>query len=266
MMPVSVVIISHNEAEFIGNTIKAAKFITDDIVVIDSGSTDETMQIALNLGCRVFRKNWEGYGFAKNAGINHAKYDWILSLDADEIPDKELLYELKILKFTDIQTVYDLRFKTYLGKNLVKFGNWGNDHHVRLFNRTRYRWSYSPVHETLSIGKNTKTEQLKGYVHHYSAKSIEEFDSKSATYARLCAMKYLEEGKTPRFTDMYLSAIFNFIKFYIFYLGILDGKTGLRIAMVTFNYTYSKYALLQKLHAEKYNLKNFKNIQIATQY
>jgi len=265
MTPISVVIISQNEAGFIGNTIKAAKTITDDIVVIDSGSTDETMQIAVNLGCRFFQKTWEGYGFAKNFGVRLAKHDWILSLDADEIPDEELLLQLKNLKSANYQTVYDIRFKTFLGKKQIKFGKWGSDHHIRLFNRILFRWTYAPVHETLSISKTTEIEQLKGYIHHYSAKNIEEFSSKSALYANLSAKKYLEEGLSPRLIKMYFSAAFNFVKYYIFYLGFLDGKAGLQIATITFKYTRQKYTLLHKLYKEKYREQDFKNINLVTE-
>lgn len=265
MTPISVVIISYNEAEYIGNTIQAAKFITDDIVVIDSGSTDGTMQIALNQGCRIFQRTWEGYGFAKNFGIRLAKHDWILSLDADEIPDEELLLQLKNLKTANNQTVYDFSFKTYLGKKQIKFGKWGNDHHIRLFNRTRFRWTYSPVHETLSINRVTSIEQLKGYINHFSAKNIDEFRSKSALYANLSAKKYLEEGLSPNLIKMYLSAVFNFVKYFIFYLGFLDGNAGLQIAIINFKYTRQKYTLLHKLYKEKYREQDFKNINLVTE-
>src|SRR5438105_1708270 len=99
MVPVSIVIITKNEADFIGPCIKKASEITDDIVVVDSGSTDETRDIAASYGCRVLQKPWGGYGANKNAGIELAKYNWILSIDADEVPDDELIGSLHRLKY-----------------------------------------------------------------------------------------------------------------------------------------------------------------------
>src|SRR5260370_15938620 len=94
MVPVSVVIITKNEAEVIASCINAAKLITDDIIVVDNDSTDGTPEIARKHGCRVFHENWDGYGANKNKGIAHARYNWILSIDADEIADEELVRAL----------------------------------------------------------------------------------------------------------------------------------------------------------------------------
>ncbi|NNU34504.1 glycosyltransferase family 2 protein [Mucilaginibacter sp. S1162] len=136
MIPVSVVIITKNEAEVIAECIAAAKLITDDIIIIDNYSTDQTYDIAVAEGCRVYQKNWDGYGANKNKGIDLAKYDWILSVDADEIADTELVLSLHSLKLSDPTMVYDIKFKSYFGKKLIRYGSWGRDHHIRLFNRT----------------------------------------------------------------------------------------------------------------------------------
>src|ERR1700749_1369526 len=113
MVPVSVVIITKNEADVIANCISAAKLITDDIIIVDNDSTDETCTIALAAGCNVYRENWDGYGANKNKGIALAKYNWILSIDADEVPDEELIGTLHELKFDDPKVVYDIDFKSY---------------------------------------------------------------------------------------------------------------------------------------------------------
>jgi glycosyltransferase involved in cell wall biosynthesis len=247
MIPVSVVIIAKNEAEIIGCSIAKAKLITDDIVVVDNGSTDGTLQIALDAGCRVYQRSWNGYAANKNKGIELAKYDWILSLDADEVPDEELIASLYRLKPDDARTVYDIKFKSYFGKKQIRFGKWGRDHHIRLFNRVLVKWSESPVHETLALPGDMKCERLTGHLHHYSVKDINDFSSKSINYARLSAKKYHLNGKKTTFIKLYFSPLFNFIKNYILYLGFLDGRHGWEIASLTVKHTRLKYLLLQRM-------------------
>jgi glycosyltransferase involved in cell wall biosynthesis len=247
MVPVSVVIITKNEAEVIAECIAAAKLITDDILIIDNYSTDETLNIALQNGCRVYQKNWDGYGANKNKGIALARYDWILSIDADEIADLELTLALHSLKLDDAKTVYDIRFKSYFGKKLIRYGNWGRDHHIRLFNRTQVKWSEQNVHETLIIHEDINVEQLDGFVHHYSVKDSNECLGKALYYARLSAEKYLKTGKKVNNINLYLSPLFGFIKCYILFLGFMDGKEGFALAKITYKNKWLKYHYLQRL-------------------
>jgi len=249
MIPVSVVIITKNEAGVIAQSIKAARQFTDDIVVVDNGSTDHTMQIAHSLGCRVFERHWSGYGANKNKGIALARYDWILSLDADEVTDNNLIEALQRLDYKDQTAVYDIRFKTYFGKKLIRFGSWGRDHHIRLFNRRVVRWSELQVHETLLLPGNAVKKKLNGYIHHYSVDGLAEYKQKALHYARLSAQKYYQAGKKSSLLKRWLSPSFNFIKNYIFYLGFADGKEGWYIATNTALHTWLKYQLLQKLEA-----------------
>lgn len=143
MIPISVVIITKNEAEMIASCIRAAKLISNDILIIDNESTDGTAEIAGKLGCRVFYDEWDGYGANKNKGIARAKYNWILSIDADEIADKFLINDLHKLALDNPKTVYDIKFRSYYGQKRIRFGSWGRDHHIRLFNRTKVKWSNS---------------------------------------------------------------------------------------------------------------------------
>ncbi|MCC8427149.1 glycosyltransferase family 2 protein [Mucilaginibacter sp. UR6-11] len=265
MIPVSVVIITKNEAEVIGDCITAAKMITDDILIIDNYSIDETYSIAVAGGCRVYQRNWDGYGTNKNKGIALAKYDWILSIDADEIADLELALSLHSLKLDDPAMVYDVRFKSYFGKKLIRYGSWGRDHHIRLFNRTRVKWSQSNVHETLVLPDHTKMQRLDGFIHHYSVKNTRECNAKALYYARLSAEKYLSIGKKANTVNLYLSPIFSFIKNYIFFGGFLDGKEGLAIARITYKNKWLKYHYLLRLenNAKK---KQYLKPKLAVEY
>jgi glycosyltransferase involved in cell wall biosynthesis len=253
MVPVSIVIITKNEADIIGRSIDRAKLISHDIVVIDSGSIDGTAQIAREAGCRVYQKTWDGYAANKNKGIELAEHDWILSIDADEIPDDELILTISTLKLDDVNTVYDIKFRSYFGNKQIRFGKWGRDHHIRLFNRTRVRWSESPVHETLNIPAHTRRVRISGNLNHYSVKDVADFKNKSTNYAQLCAQKYYLDGKRSTAVKLYLSPLFNFIKNYIFYRGFLDGRAGLEIATLTLIHTRLKYNLLKNM--EQQNVK-----------
>jgi len=245
MVPVSVVIITKNEAEMIASCITAAQLITDDVIVADNGSTDGTAEIAVKYGCRVYHDNWDGYGVNKNKGIARAKYNWILSIDADEIADTELAGAIHQLALNDPETVYDIKFKSYYGKKLIRFGSWGRDHHVRLFNRTKVKWSASPVHETLLLPKNVIIKRLNGHLLHYSVKDAIEFMSKADHYAQLSANKYLRNNKKPTFIKLHIAPLFHFIKNYIVFLGVLDGKAGWDIARMISKHTRLKYRLLR---------------------
>jgi len=264
MIPVSVVIITKNEAESIGACLGAAKMITDDIVIIDNGSTDNTLQIAEEYGCNVFENTWNGYGANKNKGIKLAKYDWILSLDADEVPDIELILSLYNLTFDDPAIVYDIKYNSYFGKKLIRHGRWGRDHRIRLFNRQLVQWSEPKVHEKLLMPKNICVKRLGGYMRHYTVKDESECHNKAVYYAKLSAENYFKTGKKASFVNLYFSPVFGFFVDYFLLQGILDGKEGLKIAKSIYKNKKFKYQYLYSLESagDKYRF----NQALATEY
>jgi glycosyltransferase involved in cell wall biosynthesis len=245
MVPVSIVIITKNEAEVIASCLNSAQLITDDIIVVDNDSTDTTTQIAHKYGCRIYHEQWDGYGANKNKGIAQARYNWILSIDADEIADLELISALHTIKLDDPAVVYDIAFRSYYGLKQIHFGSWGRDHHIRLFNREMVKWSESPVHETLVLPKTVSIKKIKGHIHHYSVKGGDEFLSKANHYARLSAGKYLISNKKPTFLKLHIAPLFHFLKNYIVFLGFLDGREGYNIAKMISQHTRLKYRLLK---------------------
>ncbi|MGZ3754712.1 MAG: glycosyltransferase family 2 protein [Mucilaginibacter sp.] len=247
MVPVSVVIITNNEAEHLAACIGMARMITDDIIIIDNGSTDQTLAIAADFHCRVYPRKWEGYGANKNAGIALARHNWILSLDGDEVPDFDLLYALHRVNFDNEGIVYDIRFRTYFGSKLIRFGSWGRDHHTRLFNRNKVRWTEPAVHETLILARDIKKRRLPGYIHHYSVRDVAELNHKAVYYAGLSAQKYFATGKRANFINLYLSPVFVLLKNYLVLLGLLDGAEGWQIARTTFINRWVKYHYLARL-------------------
>jgi glycosyltransferase involved in cell wall biosynthesis len=263
MIPVSVVIITYNEVRNIARSVKRAQLISDDIIIVDSGSTDGTLQVANHLCPTVLETAWHGYGLNKNKGIDTAKYDWIFSLDADELPDFELISFLHTIDYNDIRSVYDFNFKVYFKNKLIRYGSWGCNHQVRLFNRAYGRWSSTRVHETLLFSGNINVKRSAGSVHHYSVNSIAEYYLKTENYAKLSALKYFDDRKQSTFVKLYLSPAFNFIWNYVFRFGFLDGKEGWIIARTSAWYTWRKYAYLAELNTiDNPNILAEKRIQI----
>ncbi|HZY37700.1 MAG TPA: glycosyltransferase family 2 protein [Mucilaginibacter sp.] len=265
MPPISIIIITLNEADVISRCINSARRISDDIILVDNGSTDNTLRIAALSSCRIIERPWDGYGANKNKGIDLARYDWILSIDADEAPDEELIKSLHNVELNDPAAVYDIKFRSYFGSKLIHFGSWGRDHHVRLFNRRSARWSETIVHETLVMPEQVSVKKLKGYVHHYSVKNLAEYNLKCRYYAKLSAGQYFHEGKSAGFVKLYLSPLFGFIKNYVFRLGFLDGREGWQIAMAMLQNTHRKYRLLNQMELLRHK-KQARKDQFAVEY
>jgi len=247
MIPVSVVIITKNEAESLTKVLERARLISDDIVIIDNGSTDDTLNIARSFNCTIEKSTLQSYGANKNKGLALARYNWILSIDADEVPDNELIMALRHLNFADKETVYNIKFRSYFGDKMIRFGFWGRDHHIRLFNRNLIRWTEPHVHETLMIPKTFKTATINGYIHHYSVKNQQECNDKAINYAKLSARHYFKAGKKVNFIKLYLSPLFSFITGYFIFLGFLDGAEGWHIAKAIFKNKWLKYNYLSEL-------------------
>lgn len=246
MKSLSVVIVCRNEADIIGKTLESLKGLTDDIIVYDSGSTDGTKEIVKNSNARLIEGEWMGYGPTKKLATSYAKYDWILSLDADESLSRELLAELLLVELSDPKRVYELRFLNHIGDKPLRFGEWGGDKHLRVFNRGTVLWNEAPVHEELVLPDGIKIKTLKGYVLHFTARSIEQYEKKIDQYAALNAEKYRQQGRRPGWLRRNFSAPFSFINNYFFRLGFLDGREGFQCARMTARYTFRKYAKLKK--------------------
>jgi glycosyltransferase involved in cell wall biosynthesis len=244
----SVVIICNNEAHIIGTTIAAAQKVSDDIVVVDSGSTDGTQQIVAASGARLVETGWDGYGLNKNKGVAAAEHDWILSIDADEVLDETLIRELRSLVFADTSIVYNLRFRAFFGDKMIRFGEWAKDEHIRLYNRRVVNWNTAQVHESLQLPEITDLITLKGYIDHYTSRNLQELAAKTLHYAMLNAAKYHRQGKKAGWLRCRLSGPFSFFINYLLRLGFLDGEAGYTIAKMNAWYTWMKYTQLRELN------------------
>ena len=249
MFQFSIVIVCKNEEAVIDKTLQALHGF-EDVIIYDNGSTDKTLEIVKSFPVNLIQGNWEGFGKTKNKANSFAKYDWILSLDADEILDAELKNELLNLTEENEKAVYKIRFKNFLGDQWIRFGEWGYDKHIRLFNRKQVSWDSAEVHEQLVFPHDVVIKQLNGHLLHYTMKNEEDYKTKMTNYALLNAEKYFRQGKKPFWLQQWLAPAFSFIQNYIFKLGFLDGKAGLTCASMTARYTFWKYRRLKELSQE----------------
>ncbi len=248
-MHFSVIIVCKNEEAIIGKTLTALQGFAPDVVVYDNGSTDKTIEVVKTFTVNLVQGNWEGFGKTKNKANSFAKYNWILSLDADEIPDGALKETIKNLPGENENKVYDIRFKNFFGNKWLRYGEWGNDKHIRLFNKNKVSWNEAPVHEELIFPAEVQVLKLNGAVLHYTADNTKEYEIKLMKYAGLNAEKYFQQGKKAGVLKKYAASFFNFIQNYFIRCGFLDGAAGYKCAVMMARYTYRKYEKLEKMIA-----------------
>ncbi len=246
--PFSIVIICRNESDGIARTLSGLQGLSDDIVVYDTGSTDGTQSIVRGFPVRLIEGVWEGFGPTKNTANALALHDWILSLDADEVPDARLRGALLAWDPDSLDSVYACSFLNYIGDRPLRFGEWGRDWHVRVFNRTRVQWDAEPVHERLQFPIGVQRKRLPGKIQHRTVRDWTDHRNKMEQYARLNAQKYFASGKPAPLWKLWLSPPFTWLHYYVFKLGFLDGWAGWQCAWMTARYTYWKYARLRELY------------------
>ncbi len=251
MQSLSVVIVCNNEAEIISRMLQSLNGLTDDIIIYDNGSTDATLEIAGQFKVTIQQGQWDGYGKTKQKSIAFAKYDWVLSLDADEIIDDDLRASLLNLQLADEKIVYALRRKNFIGTTPIIYGEWGNDYQQRLFNRRFTNWDDAEVHEKVILPAGTVVKKVDGYILHQTMKDITDYEQKTVKYAELSAEKYFRKGKKSNWVKIRIAPGFTFFKYYFMKLGFLDGYYGYVCASMSAHYTFLKYALLKKLHEQK---------------
>ncbi|MEJ0101768.1 MAG: glycosyltransferase family 2 protein [Bacteroidota bacterium] len=254
MQGISAVIITFNEEKRIGSCLSSLQGIADEIIVMDSFSTDQTENICRQYGVKFLRQSWQGYGFQKNKAAGQASNDYILSLDADECLSDTLKQSILAEKKTGLSGVYMFsRLNNFYGKDL-HHGNSYPDYAKRLYNKTMVKWSERPVHETLEIPAGNAVKKLKGDLLHRTKESIEDHLSFINKYSTLSARAYLENGKKASVFKLLVNPAFAFIKGYFFRFGFLDGYAGLIFAVISSHEVFLKYSkllLLQKKQFKK---------------
>lgn len=246
--PFSIVIICRNESREIARTLEGLIGLSDDILVYDTGSTDDTLSIVGGFPVRSVQGEWRGFGPTKNAANALAKYDWILSLDADEVPDTDLKRILSGWQPKSTADVYACSFLNFIGEQPLRFGEWGWDRHIRLFNRTRVQWDAEPVHEKLILPSDVRVLRLAGKIRHRTVRNWSDHRAKMDQYASMNAQKYFAAGKRAPLWKRFMSPPFTFLHYYVLRLGFLDGRAGFQCAWMTAVYTHWKYSRLRELY------------------
>ncbi len=245
-MKLSVSIISFNEEDNIARTLQALAGLADEIVLLDSFSTDRTTEIAAAMGAKVFQEPWAGYLAQKNSALEKCSGEWILSLDSDEVLTPELTANIKAA-LADPAGVngYILKRRTvYMGRTL-KYA-WQPDRHLRLARRNAQpRWSGTDPHESLKV--EGRTADLEGFVLHYSYRDFAVHMAKTQKYAQGAAKTYLSKGKKARRRDFLIRPPFALFKRLVLQQALRDGVPGIIAAFSTALYTYMKYAFLWEM-------------------
>lgn len=252
MLPISVVVLTKNEATRIEACLEPWLSVCQEVLVVDNGSTDDTLQVAKRVGARVLTTSWKGYSETKNEANTMATHDWILSLDADEVANPVLLQSVKahFQQIPSQQTVFTFRRKLMYKNRLLNYGSVRKEIRKRLFHRKHTQWNNQAVHEDVELTPTTHCIPLDGYVTHYSYESDQDHWEKLQRYAQLQADDMFRKGKKYTLIKAYISPVFGWIKNILFRLGFLDGSAGFQLAKMNMRYTALKYRLLQKKYIE----------------
>lgn len=245
MAKLSVIIITKNEAANIRECIASVAW-ADEIIVVDSGSTDGTAANAREMGGIVYvHTDWPGFGPQKNRALDYAHNDWVFSIDADERVTPQLREEIEqALNKPVADGYYCPRLSQFCGK-FIHHGGWYPDYVLRLFRRNAGRFSDSLVHESVLLSGNTA--RLKTPLLHYSYLTTEDVERKVEHYSSAAAKQMFEAGRKSGGMDAVLRGGWAFLRTYVLRLGVLDGVAGLNIASMNARTTYLKYRKLTAL-------------------
>jgi glycosyltransferase involved in cell wall biosynthesis len=234
MVRLSVVIITFNEERNLARCLESVREVADEILVVDSSSSDNTVVIAAGYGARVIQHAFDGYGEQKNFATGQAANDWILSLDADEVLTPELIASIRQVKQGPKYDVYRMpRLTNYCGQ-WIKHCGWYPDKQTRFYNRTKGAWQELRVHEYWKpTDEQAQYGLLAGDLLHYSFASVSEHVKKIEKYTELAALAAVERGKRVSLLKIWLSPWWHFVSEYYFRLGFLDGFYGYTICKLS---------------------------------
>jgi glycosyltransferase involved in cell wall biosynthesis len=251
---ISIVIITFNEEKNIGRCLSSLKNLSDDIVVVDSFSTDSTEAICKEFGVRFVQHEFEGHIEQKNWAITQAKYPHILSLDADEVVSDELYNSIKSVLSNWKSSGYTMnRLTNYCG-HWVKHCGWYPDTKLRLWDSRLGKWGGDNPHDKYEMySKHSEIEHLKGDILHYSYYTLDDHYKQVAYFTDILAKAQFKKGKMAPIIMLVFSPIVKFIKDYFIKLGFLDGKVGFRICRISAYATFTKYKKLRFLYKNNIN-------------
>lgn len=240
-------VIVYNEEICIESCLRSMAPVCDELLVVDSHSTDRTRELAVSCGATVIERDWPGYRSQRQFALESAQHDWILTLDADEQLSDDLTAEIASLRTSSAtnHAAFSIPFASrYFGRYL-RFGDSGREKHVRLFDRRRARMGGFEIHEHVEI--QGSVGKLRGKIFHDSFRSLDHQLTKAACYARLMADAMHAAGKRGGLLPLVFNPWWRFFRAYIVRLGLLDGWRGLSMALIDADYVRQKYLRLYVL-------------------
>ena len=250
MSNVTVVILTKNEEKNIEGAIENAKLVSEKVLIVDSGSTDNTVELARENGAKVVFREWDDdFSAQRNYALENIDTRWVVYLDADEQLNEQLISEIKRVIATDSDAMYRfIRRNSAFGKDF-RYGVLGPDSVIRLFPKDKVRWQ-DKVHER-PVG-DLPVITLKGYMKHYTYRTFEQYIQKMNQYSSIGAQNYHDKHKSVSvISDFFLRPAFAFFKMYVLKKGFLEGWLGFVLCLNYANYTLNKYVKLKLLNEEK---------------
>lgn len=251
MPTLSVVIIACNEERGVGQVLSACKPIADEIIFVDSGSTDRTIEIAKNYGVKLYHQDWLGFGPQKNYAIGLATCDWILSLDADEIMTPALVAEIAAVLNSDLVNKYEgftIPRILFVGDTGITHGGFYPDAHLRLFKRGAGKFKNRLVHESLTV--DGRIAHLKNPLRNMAYDNVEQFSQTMEKYAHLSARQAMADGfnaAKAHWLNELVHPWWTFFYRYVLRAGFLDGQLGLQLQLIYSDYVRRKIRYLRNL-------------------
>ena len=243
MPSLSAVLIVKDEEEALAACLKKLQWV-DEIIVLDSGSTDNTREVARQFTSHVYvADEWQGFGVQRQRAQARASGDWILMVDADEHVTDELRREIQqVVKENDQSKVYEVPRLSWCFGGFIRHSGWYPDYVIRLYPGQVAHYGPERVHEKLTYGQAVEVTRLKGDLLHYTYRDLEHYLVKSAQYAKEWAMQRAARGKTTNLFTGVMHGIGCFVKMYILRAGFLDGRQGILLALLSAHSTFVKYA------------------------
>ena len=246
-MKISLTVITYNEEENIARCLTSVAGLVDEIVVIDSFSTDKTKEICLEKGTVFIENTFEGYRQQKEFAVSKAKYDWILSLDADEAVSVNLRKSILEIKENPQADAFEInRLTNYCGK-WIKHTDWYPDRKIRFFDRHKAGWAGKNLHETVALFNTGTIGKLSGDILHYSYTSIGQHIGQFNRFTEIGAAEAVEKNKQATLLTLLLSPVWKFFQSYFLRLGFLDGYYGFVVCAVSAFATFAKYLKMREL-------------------
>lgn len=246
MATLTVIVLTLNEERNIAECLETVRW-ADQIILVDSGSTDRTVELAGRYTSRILTVAWRGYGAARNAGLDHSEGDWILWLDADERVPPELAAEIRGILASDTGAVagFQVARRAYFCGKWIRHCGWYPSRVTRLFRKGTGRFSETNVHEQLVLGGAVRV--LQHDLLHFTDPDLRHYFGKFNTYTSLAAQDMRAAGRKFHMADIILRPAFQFLKMYVVRLGFLDGIHGFILCVASSAYVFTKYAKLWEL-------------------